>query len=387
MPVPSRQKLLLQTLWQAGPLSRSDLRERTGMRLNTIGDETAALIDQGVLRLETPTTEGPGRPRVPLAVDPDRRQVVGVALRPGRVELTRLNLLGEPAGPSVVRSAAAGAPTIRAAASLLSDHVDARTLAVGVSVPGFIDKTGHRLLFSSAVPGGRGASLQPIYDAAGEVPVSLANDTHALAARWAMERGDRALVEPEDTLLVLLGDRQLGASLLIDGRPNRGSVHGANELGHTRLPLETPRCYCGGVGCIETIASSDYLAYRLGLAEPAEDLLADRLAKFTPALEDAALRTVLEMVALVLANTVSFTRVGRLVLTGPFFDSPAFTAALVEQIRQRTLSQIEHRLHIDFWQPPATSPAQTAGDLVLAQLFCPHWEALTTIGGQVQATA
>ena len=54
----------------------------------------------------------------------------------------------------------------------------------------------------------------------------------------------------------------LGSALLIDGRPNRGCVTGANELGHTRLPVETDICFCGHPGCLERIVSTEFLRRR-----------------------------------------------------------------------------------------------------------------------------
>src|SRR5688572_21803735 len=97
----SRHRKLLQAIWRAGALSRRELHQKTGMRPNTLGSDAALLIKNQILReRETAArqTSGRGRPRVPLEIDPERRHVVGAAVRPGHVEVGRLNLRGEPVG-------------------------------------------------------------------------------------------------------------------------------------------------------------------------------------------------------------------------------------------------------------------------------------------------
>ena len=371
------QKRLLQTLWRDGPLSRSQLGRRCGMRLNTVGEQTAAMLEAGLLRLHQPVTAGTGRPPVPLAIDSDRRHLLGVAVRPEGVELAKVDLLGEAIGPSVRRRAAGSHRAIRAAGELLDAHLESATLAIGIAAPGFIDPVARRLLFNAAVTNSRGASLGPIYQAAGTRHVVLANDAHALAARWAIGGHGSAVDDAEDTLLVMLGDHQVGASLLINGRPNDGCVHGANELGHTRLPVDSPRCFCGHVGCIETIFSSTYLAQRAGMDSVEPGLLDRMLARFADGTHDKSLDVVIDMLAMVLANAVTFTRVGRLVLSGGLTMHSAVVEALIARIRAYVLVPIRQRLRLDLWQQPAISPAATAAALVLAELYCPQWASST----------
>lgn len=381
-----RQRLLLQWLWRNRRLSRSALHERTGMRPTTIGAQTAALLEARILRACDVQAEGRGRPRVPLEIDPAARHVVGVAIQPGQVQVGRVSLLGEPLEPATVARGRVSARVIHTAAKLLAERMDDDTLAIGLTTPGFIDPRAHRMLFSSAVPGGRSASLQPIYDAAGDAPIALGNDAHALAAHWS-------LVHPqddagEDLLLVYLADGQLGASLLIEGKPNRGSVNGANELGHTHLPVETPPCYCGHTGCLERICSSEYLAaqdkprHKKNNGHSAD--LMQRAAAYRPD-SDASVERMIELLATGLANAVNLTRVGRLVLVSELTGHKPFAQRLTERVRHHTMGQLLKRLKIDLWDQLAANPARTAGCLVLAHLYCEGWSSPLTVGGQAVA--
>ena len=251
----SRQRDIVRTLWDQGRLSRWELHERTGLTPNNVGTLAEALLKMGVLREGMAEPSGAGRPRVPLEIDPLRRHVAGLAIAPGSVEACRVGLRGQPLGPPVSRSIEDPSQVIQTAAVMLRKIVTDETLAIGLSVTGFVDAEKHAVLFSSALPGKGPATLDPVYEAAGALPVILENDMHAMAARWLLTHRAAG----QDVLLVLIEDGRLGAAMLIDGRPNRGCATGGNELGHSRFFIETQKCYCGHTGCLERIISTDFL--------------------------------------------------------------------------------------------------------------------------------
>lgn len=358
-------------------VSRSDLHELTGIRLNTIGSETAALLERGVLRECDVQVQGRGRPRVPLEINTGARHVLGLAISRGSVEIGRVNLLGQLIGEPIISATQGRAETLKTAVSLLEDHLRADTLAVGLTAPGFIDLTTSQMLFSPTVPSGKPVSLQPIYDAAGSVAIALENDAVAMAARWALTH--RADAETDgDVLIVRLGDGRLGSTLLVNGRPNRGSVTGANELGHTRLPVEAPVCFCGQVGCLERICSTEFLRMIDGCDTP----LAKRAVGYDGS--DAAANRLLDLLAIGLSNAVNFTRVSRLVIASELTTCGAFTEALTERVRALTLAQLEQRLRIDLWDRTEAQPSRVAASLILAHLYTSRWASLMAVGGEVR---
>jgi MFS family permease len=75
---------------------------------------------------------------------------------------------------------------IKAATALLSKALNRQSLAMGMSVTGFVDPEAHNILFSSATTALGTVGLQKLYDEAGELPVFLGNDMHACAARWML---------------------------------------------------------------------------------------------------------------------------------------------------------------------------------------------------------
>lgn len=355
---------MLEALWQAGTLSRQRLHEVTGIRPNTVGLDTAALITAGVIREMDVVTGQRGRPAVPLEIDPTTCNVVGLAIEPGRVGVVRLNLWGNVLESRQRTSSGEASTMVAAARSLLKSHVGPATLAVGMSVTGSVDPVEQVSLYGSAWPRTAVVSLQPLCEMIGDRALVLGNDMHALAARWILiQKG----VQKEDVLLVRFGDGQFGASLLIEGRPNRGCLIGANELGHTRFPVETERCHCGQSGCLERICSSAFvnrIAHRPG------DLL-QRAAAYSG--QDDALDRMIELVAMGMANAVNFSRVHRLVLVSEMMRYPQFAQAMVSAIRSRILPELAQRVQIELWQQVAGQMAETAGWLGLANLFLDGW--------------
>jgi predicted NBD/HSP70 family sugar kinase len=373
--IDSRQREILRLLWREGRMSRWELHQRTGVNPNAVGVDVTALVSQGLVREGQSEPTGPGRPRIPLEIDPAVRHVVGVAMSPGRIEAGRLSLRGRPLGKPATRTAGEPQKFVAAAQALLREQLNDQTVAVGVSVTGFVDPEHQAILVSSSLAGQGTVSLAPLYETAGDRPVILENNMHALAAWWLLIHQAEA---DEDTLLVSIGDGLLGAALLVDGRPNRGCAIGANELGHTRFFVDTDVCYCGHPGCLERIASTSFLRRR-GVSS---GTLVEHLARYgTTAPDrgngdptaDAAVAEVLKYLAAGLSNVINFIRPNRLVVVSELTRYPAFSDALVRATRSRLLVELVHRVRIDLWDQVDAHSAETAGWLALASLYREGW--------------
>jgi glucokinase len=302
---------------------------------------------------------------VPLEIDPATRHVVGLTLAPGRVEATRLSLRGQVFGSPAAKTVAQSRQVVAAARELLRRTVNRQTLAVGVSVPGFIDLNAHELLFSSATPGLGPVSLAGLYEQAGDLPVALGNDMYAAGVRWVLtHRTD----ENQDVLLVGIEDGELGATLLVSGRSNRGCVAAANELGHTRFFTDTERCYCGQVGCLERICSSDFLVRN---GAPVGTRLADRARLYEG--DDGPLEVMVRHLAMGLANATNFVRPDCLVLAGRLSRFRGFMDLISRSVRGLLLSELADRVRISFWDEAVGGSAETAGWLALAGLYSTTW--------------
>lgn len=377
-PLSRHEHELAALLFACGPLSRRDIVERTGIHPNLVGNAASRLIQRRIAREIRPAhpdaPDGPtalaaprrrpqrsaGRPRLPLEIDPNARHVLGVALRPGQVSATRLNLLGrpleaDPAGPTAALSARTGPQLTEAAARLLARLVTPDTFAVGVTVPGILDPDRQHLLLSAASPDTRGLDLSPLHLAAGHTPLLLHNDMHALAARWQLT----AHAPPhEDVLLAYIADGSIGASLLFSGRPNGGCVIAAAELGHWQTGRPTPVCFCGRRGCLERVFSAAFLHTGNLDAALAHDP------------DPAGITTTL---AVALADAAHLVRPHRLVIASPFAASPAFRDRLAALLRGHLLPGLVERIRLDWWPQPLLATPDTAAYLALSSLYRPAW--------------
>jgi predicted NBD/HSP70 family sugar kinase len=363
-----REREIVRILWNQGRLNRWELHKRSGQTPNGVGNVVSRLLERGLLRECRAEPSNGGRPRIPLELDPQRLHVVGVLIAQRAVEVCRLNLYGHLVGKEVRREVVRSQQMIVTAAKLLEKMVDSQTIGIALGAAGLIDADSHEILMSSAIPDQRAISLQPIYEAAGKHSIVLANDMQALAVRWMLTH--RAEIS-QDVLLVGFVDGSMGAAMLIEGRPNRGCVMACNELGHTRLPVETDRCYCGQTGCLEVICSTSFL-HRHGL--PREMSLQSALISGNPI---PGLDKMLELLATGIANSVNFVRPHRLVLVSNLVRHETFSGPLIRQIRGMLLSELADRVRIDLWDQPAFQSAETAGWAALASLYTDAWEPTT----------
>ena len=371
----TRQREILRLLWRGGRMSRWELHRQTGVNPNAVGVDVASLLEHGIVRECPSEIVGPGRPRIPLEIDPTIRNVLGLSISPGRVEIARLSLRGQLLGRGASRTVGEPSKIISAAQALLKESLSEKSLAIGLTVTGFVDPDKRAILLSSSFTGHGGISLEPLYEMAGDRPVVLENNMHALAAWWLLIHQAES---DEDVLLVSIADGQMGAALLVEGKPNRGCATGANELGHMRYFVDTEVCYCGHPGCLERIVSTEFLRRR-GVDA---GTLFEHAARFDQDAghpdgadrADKAMTEIMEYLGTGLANAVNFIRPNRLVLSSEFTRYPAFSDALQRSVRSRMLNELVKRVRIDLWDQVDSHSAETAGWLALASLYREGWD-------------
>jgi len=359
--VTSRESDVLMLIRRYGPLSRQELHYHMQMRPNTVGDLAARMLRRGLLRERESHSIGRGRPQRPLEIDPDHSRIVGMAFQPGRVSACTLNLHGRRLGAVQERFTRSARAVVASACEVLEAIGTDHTLGIGISTTGFVDPQTRCILTSSATQKQSPTSLEPIYAAAGKCPVLVENDMHAQGAYWLLSRdggGD------EDILLIELRDGAIGAALLIGGRPNRGCIVGGNEIGHTRFPVETERCYCGQYGCLERICSSSFLRRITGATRG--DLY-QHLRIAGPG--DPAVLQIMGHLASGIANAINLIRPNRVVLTGQLTECLTFANHLAQDVRGRLLAPLIDRVRIDMWDRPTVSFAEAGAWLVLAAIY------------------
>jgi glucokinase len=133
-----------------------------------------------------------------------------------------------------------------------------RAAAVGVGIPGLVNRKTNRVEVMPNLPQLSGVDLTDEISRAAGLPVVIDNDANA-AAYAELQAG--AARDKREVFFVALGTG-IGAGLIINGQIYRGAAGFAGEFGHMTIDPEGIECGCGNIGCLETIASGPNIVRR-----------------------------------------------------------------------------------------------------------------------------
>ncbi len=123
--------------------------------------------------------------------------------------------------------------------------------AVGIIMPGYMDRQRTRLIFAANLPTLSGSTLLADLRAGLDLPVTFDADCNGAAfAEYCFGAGRGV-----DRLTVATIGTGIGAGVVAEGRIVRVRHHIGGSLGHVVVDPRGLRCACGGRGCVETLAS------------------------------------------------------------------------------------------------------------------------------------
>ncbi|HEV8133932.1 MAG TPA: ROK family transcriptional regulator, partial [Pyrinomonadaceae bacterium] len=250
------QTIFLHLIRDRQPISRADIVKATGLQAGTVSAIVNRLIKQ---KLIYEGVEGPssgGRPPKYLHVNAESAYVLAVDLGVkesiyavsdfnGRI-LTQKSVITE-GDPKVFLLSLA-----REIRKLVStQYPRARVEAVGVSVPGLVDRAAGTVIVSPNL-GWRAVPVRTLMEEKLELPVYVENDANA-AAFAELWYGPLDEVSAR-TLLSVLVVEGLGTGLIINGELHVGTSIGLGGFGHMTMDPKGLTCSCGRRGCWETFA-------------------------------------------------------------------------------------------------------------------------------------
>ncbi len=339
--VPSRmgqlnRRALLRQLQKLGVASRADLAKSLGMSQPTAGKIVDELLGMDVLEeVAVPIAEAGGRngngdavsqlgrPGRRLRLNEARAKFLAIQLGVKTTTLAGLTLgIADEDHWPVAFDVAGADPSpakvwekkLRAAASLFGDE---KFLGVLLSVPGVVDETANRILFSPNIHWTEKADLAAIVQRVWDAPVLLVQEERALALGHHL-----ANPECEDFLLVDFGEG-VGGAIIVEGKPLANPLPISGEIGHTPVPGNVRPCGCGAVGCMETLVSLRGLLASFAAAAPAAEnswpALFDYISEngIKPWLAQA-----LDSAAAAIAGALNVLGLRRVVITGSLTELP-----------------------------------------------------------------
>jgi predicted NBD/HSP70 family sugar kinase len=164
---------------------------------------------------------------------------------------------------------------------LLIDHISKSIgespAQLGIATPGSIDpKTGF--LKNSNTTCLNGMPFKKDLQKALGIPIQMANDANCFAlAETQMGAAYEAFPNAHVVFGVILGTG-VGGGIIVDGRVIEGRHGISGEWGHIYLDASGGQCYCGKIGCVETVISGtalqDYYHKRSGTFRKLDEIVA-----------------------------------------------------------------------------------------------------------------
>lgn len=251
------QTIFLHLIREQQPISRADIAKHTGLRAGTVSAIVNRLIRNGLVYEGTEGRSSGGRPPKNLYINAESFYVLAVDIGVsdtvfavsdfnGRI-LQQKSILTEGKPESFLNKLGD-----QIEALTRSKYQRARFGAVGVSVPGLIDRLTGTVEISPNLEW-KDVPLREILSSRLNLPVFVENDANAAAfSEFWYGPLNEAKVR---TLLFVLVVEGLGTGLIINGELHVGSRHGLGGFGHMSIDPSGELCSCGRRGCWETFAS------------------------------------------------------------------------------------------------------------------------------------
>ncbi len=129
---------------------------------------------------------------------------------------------------------------------------------IGIGTPGTIDP-GLQLMKNSNTTSLNGMPLKRDLEAVLRMPVAMANDANCFAMAEARLGAVQEVMPNAEVVFGVIMGTGVGGGIVAHHRVINGRQGISGEWGHNFLDESGGRCYCGHVGCVETIISGPAL--------------------------------------------------------------------------------------------------------------------------------
>jgi predicted NBD/HSP70 family sugar kinase len=254
---------ILDLLRTSGPLSRRDIRDRTGLGSATVERLCSAMLDEGALETVGVDRSSTGRPSILLGYVSDLRAVIVIDVTDntarGRLVDLGGNVLYEKQEATVFDGPASSSRLdglLRLVDHLVSAEpgVTAPLDVIGVTLPGIVDDGVVRL--STELDWHDLPLAQILFDRV-KIPVHVENDANATAYAELLEG---VAVGAQSAVSLVLG-AGIGAGIVSDGRIYRGHRSASGEVGYLLTSPDSFKRYFTDEGDMEAKVSAAVLPY------------------------------------------------------------------------------------------------------------------------------
>jgi predicted NBD/HSP70 family sugar kinase len=251
------QTIFLHVIREKQPISRADIAKHTGLRAGTVSAIVNRLIKNGLVYEGTEGPSSGGRPPKYLYINAESFYVLAIDIAVTDSVYAVSDFNGRILQQRSIVTEGEPSQFLNRLADSIEELVNkqfprARFAAVGVSLPGLIDRETGSIVSSPNLEWNNVPVKSLLQDRL-NLPVFVENDANA-AAFSELWYGplDEAAVQ---TLLFILVVEGLGTGLIINRELRVGSRFGLGGFGHMSIDPNGELCSCGRRGCWETFAS------------------------------------------------------------------------------------------------------------------------------------
>jgi len=168
---------------------------------------------------------------------------------------------------------------------LMSDEIGYKPKKIGIGTPGTIDPSTGLIKNSNTVVLNNMPFKENLEKALG-IPVRVANDANCLALAETLLGSVKTQAPEAKVVFGIIMGTGVGGGVVINGRIIEGKHGIGGEWGHNFLDISGGKCYCGQVGCVETIISGNsleqYYFEKSGNQKKLKDIYSDHLSGSDP---------------------------------------------------------------------------------------------------------
>ncbi|MFA5864378.1 MAG: ROK family protein [Phycisphaerae bacterium] len=259
------RSLILNSVRKYEPVSRTRIKEVSGIRLASITELVKELSEKGFLREVGVGDSERGRKQVLLelnsrngfviGVEFDADHVIGVAadLKAGILARRQIHFPDH-------RREAIIAGIIRIIGEVIENSGVPREklMGIGIADPGIVDSRRGVSVFSTTIRDWHEVPLKEIMEAEFKLPVFLEESTRSKTLCEQRYGAGKNI----DHLMFIEFGKGIGCGMILNGELFRGFSESAGELGHMRVIENGPVCNCGAFGCLEAVSSLPAIGVR-----------------------------------------------------------------------------------------------------------------------------
>jgi glucokinase-like ROK family protein len=254
------KSIVLETIKNNFPLSRSQISEMTGLNKGTVSSLVNELIAEDLVYEVGPGQSNGGRRPVMLLFNKVAGYAIGVDLGVNYILTVLTNLRGEIVKEHMTSlnqtSFAFIFNTLKQSIQTMIDHTPPSPygiVGIGIGIPGIIDDKGT-ILFA---PNLKWENIDLKSMIANEFPFPVAIDNEANSGAL----GEKLFGVGKDAsnLVYVSAGIGIGTGIIIDNELYKGSSGFSGEMGHLTIEVNGKKCSCGNRGCWEMYASENAL--------------------------------------------------------------------------------------------------------------------------------